>query len=198
MKRIVYSFILAALIAISDDVTAQIRNGISYDNNNILGGGLSFGYYNYGYIGSRSIGFLPASLYLEMGLDDNITAGPFLGYARWSYRYTGFAEPYNYTWSFTNLGARGSWHVTELLNDAFGASIDEGSTDWYLTLIIGFEYRRYSVLTGGIDDHYSNKFNLMLGPLAGVRYYFGQRAAAYAEAGRGTFGILSFGLSVML
>jgi hypothetical protein len=197
MKRILF-LIVTVFIAGTGDLPAQIRNRINYDNNNILGGGLSFGYFNYGYIGSRSIGFLPTSFYLEMGLDDNLTAGPFLGYARWNYRYTGFAEPYNYTWSFTNFGVRGSWHVTGLLNDAFGASIDESRTDWYLTLLLGFEYRRYTIETGALEDHYDNKFNLLLGPLAGVRYYFGTRMAAYAEAGRGTFGFLSIGLSVML
>lgn len=202
MRKLFLLLIFSGVISLSDLVAQPVDytndNNITYRNSNIFGAGLSLGYYNYGYIGSRSIGFLPVFAYVETGLLDNITAGPFIGFGRWNYRYTGFAQPYNYSWSFTDVGARGSLHLSGFINDTFDADIDENRTDWYFTVILGLEYRRYSTETADLDDNYSNSIHLLFGPLAGVRYYFTDYFAGFVEAGRGSLGVLSLGLSLKL
>jgi hypothetical protein len=198
MKNILLLGLFLGITIPSVDLTAQSTPGITYRNRSIFGTALSLGYYNYGYMGSRSISFPPVTAYLEIGLHDNITAGPFLGHGRWRYRYTGFAEPYNYAWSHTNLGGRSSLHLTRFLNNIFGTNINEDRTDWYVTLLLGMEYRVYSTVTGDMADNYSNSFHLMFGPMGGVRYYTGNYLAFFFEAGRGNLGFLSLGLSLRI
>ncbi len=165
----------------------------NYRGQDILGGGLSLGYYSYGFTGSRSIGIPPLSAYYELGLHDHITAGPFLGYARWSYKYA--VQDYRYSWSFINAGARGSFHITGFMNEILGTEIDEEKIDWYLTLLAGMEFRQYSD-TGNNTLGYANQSNFFIGPSAGVRYYFSENLAVYLEGGRGAFGAVSFGVSL--
>jgi hypothetical protein len=202
MRKLFLLLISCGIISLSDLVAQPVDytndNNITYRNSNIFGGGLSLGYYNYGYIGSRSIGFPPLYAYVETGLHDKITGGPFIAFGKWNYRYTGFAQPYNYTWSFTDVGARGSLHLSGFINDTFGADINENKTDWYVTLLLGLEYRRYTTETIVLDDNYSNSIHLLFGPLAGVRLYFTDYFAVFFEAGRGSLGILSVGLSLKL
>ena len=199
MRKLLLLFLTIGMCVSSFNLAAQYgrdSEGIRYRN--LFGAGLSMGYYNYGYKGSRSISFPPVTSYIEFGVHKNITVGPYIGFARWNYRYTGFAQPYNYSWAFTSLGARGSLHLSGFINESFGADIDESRTDFYLTVILGMEYRRYSTETADLDDNYSNSIHLLFGPLAGVRYYFSEYFAVYFEAGRGSLGVLSFGLSLKL
>ena len=172
--------------------TLAAQDMLSYRGLNLLGGGISLGYYSYGYMGSRSMGVPPLSAYYEMGVHEHITAGPFLGFARWSYRYS--AWDYNYSWTFITAGARGSFHATGFMNEILGTEVDEEKIDWYLTLFAGMEFRNYSH-SGISETDYANQSRFFIGPSAGVRYYFTPSMAAYFEGGRGAFGALSFGVS---
>jgi hypothetical protein len=178
---------------------AQERINPGYKGRDIIGTGVSLISYRHGYLGSRSVAFPPLTVYLTRGFGENITAGPFLGYSRWNYRYTTTETAYNYYWSFTNAGARGSLHISSLLYDLFGANLDLRRTDWYISLLAWIEFRHYSAIDGPLDDLYSNTFHFLAGPVAGVRYYLlGNTFAVYIEGGRGAFGILAFGVSLKL
>ncbi len=160
-----------------------------YSGTSLVGGGLSLGYYNYGFSGSRSVSVPPLNAYYEFGFHEFITGGPFAGYGRWDYGY----QTSNYTWSFTHLGARGSFHVTRFLNEVFDNDIDEEKIDWYITIMSGIEVRSYNSTV--YPDLYDNRMRIFFGPIAGIRYYLGNNFAIYFEGGRGALGALSFGIS---
>jgi hypothetical protein len=198
MRKILIAAIIMVIILPTFNLAAQREAGISYRNRNLIGAGFSLIPYGYEHIGARNIDFPPLSIYLETGLHDNLTAGPFLGYARWDYSYSGFEVPFIYSWSITSAGVRSSLHLTRFLNNIFGLDVNENRTDWYVTLLLGMEYRRFSTDDGAFADHYSNEFNLFFGPMGGVRFYLGNNFAFYLEAGRGNLGIIAAGISLRL
>jgi hypothetical protein len=198
MRKILMAGLIMVITLPAFNLAAQRETGISYRNRNLIGAGFTLIPYGYGHIGTRSIDFPPLSLYLETGLHDNITAGPFVGYATYDYSHTDFAEPFLYSFSITSAGVRSSLHITRFLNNIFGFDVNENRTDWYVTLLLGMEYRRFTSATQTYADHYTNEFNLLFGPMGGVRYYLGNNFAFYLEAGRGNLGIIAAGLSVRL
>ncbi len=169
----------------------ETSESIDYNGVSLLGAGFSLGYYSYGYLGSRSMSVPPLTASYELGLHEYITAGPFLGYARWNYSYSNF----NYHWSFIHAGGRASFHLSSILNEIFDNSIDESRVDWYLTLLAGMEMRRYSTSGSNFPEDYSNDYRIFIGPIGGVRYYIGNNFALYFEGGRGALGALSFGIT---
>ncbi len=183
-----------ALILISAPLSKASAQGesVDYSEVKIAGAGFSLGYYSYGSLGSRSMSIPPLNVYYEMGFHEYITAGPFLGFARWGYSYSGYA----YNWSIMHVGGRASFHATSFINDIFDGSMDESKLDWYITLMAGLELRRYSgdIFTGSS----SNSSRLFLGPVAGVRYYINDNIAVYFEGGRGALGTATFGISTKL
>lgn len=160
----------------------------------LLNAGFSLGYYGYGYFGSRSGFTLPLNASVEYGITDQISAGPYVGYARWSYRYNDGSGENKYSWTFVTVGARGSFHYTEILNEFLDSDIDEEKWDLYLSLFLGLEFRSYNDDLG--LDYYSNDTVVRLGPNLGFRYYLRRNIGVYFEGGRGTFGWLNFGLAV--
>jgi hypothetical protein len=151
------------------------------------------GYYSYGILGSRSISIPPLSAYYELGVHNRITAGPFVGFARWSYRSPDFFKSsYQYSWTYLQAGVRASYHFTGLINELLDMEIDENKLDIYLTLLGGLEYRAYS---SSFDNGVSNKIGIILGPVGGFRYYLTDNLAVFAEGGRGSFGALYLGVS---
>jgi hypothetical protein len=110
MKKIYLLSFVFVLFFSSLNLNAQDK--MSYQDHKLFGAGISLGYLGTGYLGTRSMGIPPLSAYYEMGVHDYITAGPYLGFARWSYRWTG---DYRYSWTFINVGARGSFHLTGFL-----------------------------------------------------------------------------------
>jgi hypothetical protein len=198
MKKILILLILASMAGSTFNLAAQRETGISYRTRNLFGAGMTLVSYRYEYAGSRSIGFPPLTAYMEIGMLDNVSAGPFVGYARWNYVNTDLGPTWNYTWSFTNGGVRGSLHLTRFLNNVLNLGINENRTDWYVTLIAGLEYRQYSTTSTEFIDRFDNEFNFLFGPLGGVRYYLGSSLGFYFEAGRGNLGVFTAGLSLRL
>ncbi len=154
------------------------------------------GYYSYGYAGARTLSFPPLTAFYEMGIHEKITVGPFVSYAQWSYDYLSVGNNYGYSWSFLQIGGRGSYHLTSLINDWFDAEIDESQWDIYATLLVGFEFRSFSY-DDDFDDalDYDNDWRLFVGPLAGTRYFLNERFALFLEAGRGSLGAFTFGVT---
>jgi hypothetical protein len=168
-----------------DTIRSSGYNGVS-----LLGGGLFIGYYGYGFFGTRSLSIPPLNAYYELGVHEYVTLGPFVGIGRWDYRYINS----DYTWTFYHLGARGSFHLSNIINEVLDASIDEDKIDWYISVLSGVEIRNFS--SQAFPELYDNSIRIFFGPITGVRYYLGNNFAVYAEGGRGALGVLSFGVSL--
>ena len=193
MKKTCLLLLVFVLFFSSLNLSAEDK--MSYRDHKLFGAGISLGYLGTGYLGSRSIGVPPLSAYYEMGVHDYITAGPYLGFARWSYRYAGWGD-YRYSWTFINVGARGSFHLTGFLNEIFSLEMDEEKIDWYVTLFAGMEFGRYSSSSDWAESTYSNTSRFFIGPSTGLRYYISDNMAIFAEGGYGAYGAFTFGVSL--
>lgn len=197
MKRLILGLLLSItslVLYAQTENNNQENETVDYTGKILVGGGLSLGYYNYGFLGSRSISVPPLNAYIEYGVHEFITAGAFVGYGRWSYDY--LSTNSGYSWSFLNAGARGSVHITRFFNEVFGQDIDEEKIDWYISILGGLEIRGYNSTL--YPDLYDNTTRVFLGPVTGVRYYLGNNFALYLEGGRGSLGYLTFGLSAKI
>jgi len=185
------SFILSGSINAQD---SEADTSYQRPYSQLLQGGFSFGYYGYGYAGSRTGFTLPLSASYETYLGDNFSGGGFIGYS--SYRYQGYQD-YEYRWTFLDFGVRASYHYIPLLNEMTDAEIDQNKWDFYITLMLIFESRSYSSTDDFYQDYYDNDFYTNLGSVAGFRYKFSDNLAVYFEGGRGTFGFGNLGVTLM-
>jgi hypothetical protein len=196
LTLILVTFLSITALSQEESVDAEndsIRTDLTYNQGDkILQGGISLGYYGYGYLGSRSGFTVPLSAAFEYGFHKDISAGPFLGFARWSYDYL----DYSYAWTFTTFGVRGSFHYLPYLNDIMETEIDPSKFDFYVTLLLGLELRNYSTSYENATDQYENDVNGIFGPVVGFKYYFNPTFSAYVEGGRGMFGYAKLGVSM--
>lgn len=194
MKKYFVVLFLTLIIATASANNPTIHKNQTQDQDFtgtvLFGAGLYLGYYGYDFLGTRSVSFPPMTAYLEYGFHEFITAGPFVGFGRWDYRYSSS----DFAWSFYHFGGRGSFHLTNLINEVLGSEIDASKIDLYLTVTTGIEIRNYSSAT--FPDLYDNSWRIFLGPNFGFRYYLTDNLGLYLEGGRGALGALSFGLSV--
>lgn len=171
--------------------TAQAQ----YSKGDLTGSaGFSFGLigYGFGYAGSSSIGFPALSANVEYSLDDRFAVGPYLGYFSRSYSYSSYRDRF----SVISFGGRGTFHASSSLNEWIGLSIDEEKWDLYATVLLGFEIYRWNyddTFDSSIYNHSTGR--LIFGPVLGARYYFNPALGVYFEAGRGTFGWGTLGVS---
>lgn len=183
---------MSALVMISLSGSLFSQNQVFEKGDILINGGLSLGYYGYGFAGNRSGFTIPVTVSAEFGITEDISVGPYLGFARWRYDYLNE----NYSWRFLTLGGRGTYHFTRLLNELTDGDLDEGKLDLYASILLGAEIRTYS----GPDGFFSDDTDVVvrLGPVVGVRYYLNPRLGFYFEGGRGTFGYLNFGITVRI
>lgn len=192
MTRVRKCVLLSVLIAMSLSGTL-FAQGSSYDKGDLLvNAGLSLGYYGYGFSGNRTGVTIPVTIWAEYGLTDQISVGPYVGFARWRYDF----QNDNYSWRFLTLGGRGTFHLTELLNEWTDGDLNEEKLDLYGSILLGAEIRSYN----GPELFFEDETDVVvrLGSVLGARYYLNQRLGLYIEGGRGTFGYLNFGVSVKL
>jgi len=176
-----------------DPEEETVSTNLSYNKGDmILQGGISLGYYGYGYAGSRTGFTIPLSAAFEYGFSKDISAGPFLGFARWSYDYL----DYSYSYTFTTFGARGSFHYLPYLNEIMETEIDPSQFDFYFTLLLGLEFRNYSTSYETYADEQDNDVNPIFRPVIGFKYYFNPTFSAFVEGGRGIFGYAKIGVSM--
>jgi hypothetical protein len=196
MKKKAITLIFTILImstGIASHAAAQAGANGDFSDTRLAGAGM-FLSYSYGFLGTRSLSIPPITGYYEFGVHEYITAGPFASFARWNYRYAGW----NYSWSFFQLGGRGSFHLTSFLNDTFDGNIDEEKWDLYITMLAGLEFRGYDGGSAVDPTSYHNRTRLFLGPVAGARYYFNDNMAVFLEGGAGSLGALLLGVSARL
>ncbi|MEQ9443483.1 MAG: hypothetical protein RIG62_30875 [Cyclobacteriaceae bacterium] len=198
MKKLCTLTALLALLSFTLQAQSTVRvNGGSGDlayneGDKIFLAGISFGYYGYGYLGSRNVGVPPITAALELGIHENFSVGPYVGYASWNYGYTGF----DYSFNFLAVGARGSFHYVPLLNEALDLSLDEEHLDFYVTLLVGLEFQTYSGDDFGGSLTYNNNTKFVIGPVLGFKYKFNDKFGVYFEGGRGAFGYGTLGVAI--
>jgi len=199
MKRI-FLFTLVCIftvvISLKSNAQGDAPDTLTYERNysQILQAGISVGYYGYGYTGNRVGLTIPLTAAYETYFGDHISGGGFLGYA--SYKYEG-VNGNQYGWTFFDFGFRASYHYIHILNELTESSIDPSKFDFYITVMLIFENRSYSSDSDYYSGFYDSEFDVIFGPVAGFRYKFSDRFAAYFEGGRGTFGYGTIGVSLM-
>lgn len=187
-------FTLLSFTAMAQNtVRVETNDGLAYqEGDKIFLAGISFGYYGYGFVGSRSVNVPPINAALEFGIHENFSVGPYIGYASWGYNWT---NTYDYNWSFLSVGARGSFHYVPLVNEALDLNLDEEKLDFYVTLIIGLEFQSFDGDAFG-GYNYANDTDFIFGPVLGFKYKFNDKIGAYFEGGRGAFGYGTIGVAV--
>ena len=159
----------------------------------LVNAGVSVGTFGYGYgLYGSSGGFLPFIANLEYSIDEMFAVGPYAGIYSRTYKYL------NYQDRFTALsfGGRGTLHASSLLNEHLDMSINEEKLDIYATVIIGFESRSWNFDSDyDGDPYYDNEVSFDFGTIVGIRYSFNPSYGLFVEAGHGSFGIGTLGVS---
>ena len=196
MKKVITSvcmLVVACLFSFS--ARAQYAKGDITANLGISLGVIGYG--GYGYYNGGTTGSLPLSANVEYSINDQFAIGGYLGYYSRSYKYTWNGNNYRDRWSITSLGVRGSYHATPLLNDLLDANMSEEKWDIYASLLLGYEvysWKNGYEGTGFVRDNASSGA-VDFGTVIGARYFFNPKFGAFAELGRGSFGLLTVGVS---
>lgn len=187
------TFFLATSFAFAQNTVSvdPAGNRAYNEGDKIFIAGISFGYYGYGYLGTRTVSLPPLTAALEFGIHENFSVGPYVGYASWKYKNSGF----NYGWDFFAVGARGSFHYVPLINDALDLDLDEEKLDFYVSLLLGLELQSYSGDNNNFYN-YNNNTQFRLNPVLGFKYKFNDKFGVYFEGGRGAFGYGTVGVAV--
>ncbi|QNF35273.1 hypothetical protein HUW51_22075 [Adhaeribacter swui] len=166
MKKI--SVLLFCLVALFTFSQAQAQTPVK---NKYLNAGIGLAAY--------TAGGVPIGASLEVDYKNNISIGGFVDYARYGYKAAGYRWNYN----FLYFGARGSYHLGELMKDL---DINDSKFDPYVGASLGVRTAWYSD-----NDEYDNDFNspynsgLFLGIHVGSRYMFSEKLGGFAEVGYG-------------
>jgi len=176
----------------SDDTPTTLAYN---EGDNILQVGITFGYYGYGFAGSRSLSVPPLTASLEFGIHEYISVGPYLGFASWNYDWLTVGD---YSYNILSVGARGSFHFLPLLNEALEAEFNLEKLDFYVTLLMGLEFRNFSSSVESFPDTYGNDTDFHFGPFLGFRYKFNEKIGVYLEGGANAFGYGTVGASFHL
>lgn len=168
MKKVFTILCFSLLLFSAKNASAQA----DIDKGNVLLNlGLGAGYYNGG-----GVPFVASA---EWAINDAISIGPYLGLTSWRNNIAGI----RYSYTFFDLGVRGSYHFTKHLN------INTDQLDLYGTVFLG-----YRGVSGGYDGPfgYDDPYDgyLRLGVTGGARWYFSDKFAVNAELGYGVSTLL--------
>ncbi|MDN4166743.1 hypothetical protein QWY31_14625 [Cytophagales bacterium LB-30] len=196
MKK-VYLLVLA-LGLVAGNVHAQ--SNYYQQDKWLVSPGISFGLIGYNLVGnwagySRTGSLVPVSLSVEKGITDLISAGPYVGFYRWGWKDNGsniFSQG-----TYTSIGGRVSFHLSQFLNDELEVGIDASKWDFYGSVIAGFELQSFASYNG-FDNITDNNVRIILGPVLGIRYKVAPSLGLFLEGGRGSFGVGQFGLTFQL
>ena len=165
MKTIFLSLIAFLTLFASTSARAQDGSRSKY-----LNAGVGLGVY--------TAGGIPIGASFEIQVKDNISVGAFFDYARYGYRYGSYKWHYN----FLYFGARGSYHLGELLKD-----LDMSTSKWdpYAGLSLGIRTASYRDNTGSETFTSPYSSGAFLGVHVGSRYMFNEKMGGFAEVGYG-------------
>ena len=183
---------LLLLIAVIFSIqTANAQSTSHKKGDNLLNVGVGLGYYNYGFVGNRTLNLPAFTANFELGVHDYFGVGPFVGFKSWGYRDN---NNVNYRFNLFAAGARASFHYLALLNDALELGIDDQQWDFYITLHLGIENRSYTADLQGLNP----TTIFIYRPAAGFRYYLSPDFGLYAEGGYGALSFLTVGATLKL
>lgn len=194
-KTFAFLFTLAVACLSSFSARAQYAQGDITANLGISLGLIGYG--GFGYYTGGATGFLPLSASVEYSVNDQFAIGGYLGYYGRSYKYNINNGAYRDRWSITTFGVRGSYHATPLLNDLLDANMDEEKWDIYASVLLGYEVYswRYGYEGAGFMRDNASSGALDFGTIVGARYFFNPKFGAFAELGRGSYGLLTIGVT---
>jgi hypothetical protein len=140
-------------------------------------GGIGGGY------GSTSVP--PFIVGMDWGVDKNISAGGFVGFARTTYNYGYIGSDYDWSYTYIPIAARACYHVLDVVKDM--------PLDPYVAVALG-----YNIVTvsGKYTDNASTSY-LLFGADIGARYWFKPNLAGQLEFGYG-LGFVSLGIAYKL
>ncbi|MGV3641149.1 MAG: hypothetical protein ACO1NZ_11555 [Adhaeribacter sp.] len=165
MKKITLCLIAFCTLLAFSSAQAQTTNRTKY-----LNAGIGLGAY--------TAGGIPIGASFEMQVKDNISVGAFFDYARYGYRYGSYKWHYN----FLYFGARGSYHLGELLKDL---DLETSKWDPYAGVSLGIRTASYRDNAGSETFTSPYSSGVFLGIHAGSRYLFNEKLGAFAEVGYG-------------
>ena len=156
----------------------------------------SIGLIGYPSFGNRRA-YLPLLFSADYSISDHISVGPYFGFFRLRYEDSYQGLGYESRLTTYHIGARALVHASDILNKELGASIDIRKWDIYGGLSTGFVSRVWR-----IDDEFKNarsdysvSIYPSIGLVLGARYLITDNFGIMAEVGKGSFGLISFGIS---
>ena len=168
-------------------------NGPFYINNHYKKG------YPVGYAYRFGIGFRPGfTLNVDVAVHKYVSVGGYFGLDASVINHSF----HGYTYSDRNVGvafgARGVFHIYQLIADKSNTKVSPGKLDFYLALHIG-GIIYFNTNNDFINAGYSRSYGgLSVGPSLGVRYYFNNRIGILGEVGWNEMSIFKLGLAVKL
>ncbi|NOT94318.1 hypothetical protein [Ferruginibacter sp.] len=163
MKRIYLTGVL--FIVTNCSINAQSSTGFE-KGDKLLNIGIGVNsYYNEGF---------PIGASFEVGISDVISVGGNVDYLGSKYNY---GSGLNYKFTTLYIGARGSYHVNDLLN------INNEKIDLYAGATIGFRNFSFkdNFSSTGLGSSYSN--GVFFGGYVGGKYYFHNKLSVFTELG---------------
>lgn len=188
MKKL--TLVLAFLLSLGTVFNSKAQ-GLAYEQgDNLLSVGTSFfvPVIPFGY--SRVINFPPVMSSFEIGFNEYVSAGPYIGYSARRWR---ASDDYLYRDNAIAIGARASFHFWGLLADALNEDLSQDKLDIYFTISPGFR-----IETDNFNDRteYDTTVRVRLfNGNFGLRYYLTDNIAIYLEGGRVFRGFANFGLT---
>lgn len=128
----------------------------------------------------------PIGLSFEYGFTEKISGGAYVGYSSASEEFAGFGGNYKWNYTYTIVGARGSYHfaTSDKLDPYFGATLG------YNVVSVNLEKP-----AGGLDVTAASASAVLYSLHLGTRYYFTDNIGAFAELGYG-IAYLQLGVAV--
>ena len=173
MKQFFFSTILLLCAAVASAQSSTSQSAFK-QGDKIFSAGLGLGSPYWG--GGLSSSLISPTVALEVGVSDEISIGGSLAYSSSKLSY------YDWKYHAYFIGGRGAYHF----------DISKENIDLYAGAGVG-----YVIVTVGSKTYGGAAIGSGVGYTAfgGGRYYFGQKAAVYAELGYGSFSILNAGVS---
>lgn len=136
---------------------------------------------------------VPVKLNLDYSFHKYVSGGVFASYYSTTRLYFK-TDPYRY--NSLDVGVRGNFHVWNLISDILDKDLLQDKVDMYASVWSGFNFRsiKYKGTGRGAANGPDDRFHS--GPVAGIRFFFKESLAVYAELGRNTSSFNSIGLTL--
>lgn len=183
--------LVMGLLIISMGLQAQKGGDHAFSKGGIdLNLGVGLGYVGAGRYNSFTP---PLNLAVDFGITDNISVGGFVGFARARWDFIGYDShqgnvytySYSYKYTYIMVGVRGAYHFGDIIGidklDVYGGGVAGNSFSTY-----SYSYTDpYQTRT----DFYGKSSNygggIIVGAMAGGRWFFTEKFGVYAELGAG-------------